>query len=66
MDKLILTSGDYISTYENKDAIVNTTNQYMISGSGVCEIINKNAGYELEQYCKNNFKTNMINGEFRC
>lgn len=66
MGKLILTSGDYISTFENKDASVNAANQYMISGSGVCGIINKNVGYELVQYYKNNFRTNMIDGEFRC
>lgn len=56
MGKLFLMSGDYISTSENKDAIVNTANQYMISGSSICEIIYKNAGHELEQYCKENYK----------
>lgn len=54
---------DYISTV---DAIVNSNNEYMISGSGVCGVIYKAAGKnELENYCKENFITKMSTNEVR-
>ncbi|MDD3453564.1 MAG: macro domain-containing protein [Bacilli bacterium] len=54
---------DYISTV---DAIVNSNNEYMIAGSGVCGVIYKAAGKnELENYCKEKFKTKMLTNEIR-
>lgn len=34
------------------DAIVNSANVSLLAGSGICGIIHKNAGKELEEYCK--------------
>ena len=34
------------------DAIVNSANVSLLAGSGICGIIHKNAGKELERYCK--------------
>ena len=65
MGKLYLLTGDYILNSKNKDAIVNATNKYMAYGSGICGVIYQNAGRQLEEYCRNNYKTNMINNEVR-
>ena len=34
------------------DAIVNSANVSLLAGSGICGVIHKNAGKELEEYCK--------------
>ena len=34
------------------DAIVNSANVSLLAGSGICGVIHKNAGRELENYCK--------------
>lgn len=34
------------------DAIVNSANVSLLAGSGICGVIHKNAGRELEDYCK--------------
>ena len=65
MGKLFLLTGDYILNSKDKDAIVNATNKYMVYGSGICGVIYRNAGRELEEYCHDTFKTDMINGEVR-
>ena len=65
MGKLYLLTGDYILNSKGKDAIVNATNKYMSYGSGICGVIYQNAGKQLEEFCHNNFKTNMINNEVR-
>jgi O-acetyl-ADP-ribose deacetylase (regulator of RNase III) len=36
----------------NVDAIVNSANVSLLAGSGICGVIHKNAGKELEKYCK--------------
>ena len=36
----------------NVDAIVNSANVSLLAGSGICSVIHKNAGKELEEYCK--------------
>jgi O-acetyl-ADP-ribose deacetylase (regulator of RNase III) len=36
----------------NVDAIVNSANVSLLAGSGICGVIHKNAGKELEDYCK--------------
>lgn len=65
MGRLYLISGNYIDNSKGVDAIVNAANMYMIGGSGICGAIYKAAGYELEKYCKEKFKTNMSIGEVR-
>ena len=65
MGKLYLLSGDYIDNSNGMDAIVNAANKYMIGGSGICGAIYGSAGLELEDYCKNSFKTHMVNNEVR-
>ncbi len=54
---------DYL---DGMDAIVNSNNQYMICGSGVCGLIYKKANInKLEKYCKDNFKEKMKINEVR-
>lgn len=65
MGKLFLLTGDYILNSNNKDAIVNAANKYMTYGSGICGVIYSNAGNQLEEYCHNTYKTNMLNNEVR-
>ena len=65
MGKLYLICGDYILNSNGMDAIVNASNKYMINGGGICGAIYKASGPELLEYCKQNFKDNMINGEVR-
>lgn len=65
MGKLFLLTGDYILNSNNKDAIVNAANKYMTYGSGICGVIYSNAGNQLEEYCHNTYKTNMVNNEVR-
>ena len=65
MGKLFLILGDYILNSKGKDAIVNSANKYMSYGSGICGVIYKNAGAQLEKYCKNTYKIQMITSEVR-
>lgn len=65
MGKLYLLTGDYILNSKDKDAIVNAANKYMTYGSGICGVIYSNAGNQLEEYCHNIYKTNMVNNEVR-
>ena len=65
MGKLYLLSGDYIENSQDKDAIVNTANPYMINGSGICGVIYKNAGSKLLNYCKQTYKILMKTAEVR-
>ena len=59
-------SGNIFDYLEGKDLIVNSANQYMIYGSGVCGAIYKMADKDLlEQYCKEHFKENMKVNEIR-
>lgn len=66
MAKLNIVSGNILDYLEGMDAIVNSANQYMIYGSGVCGTIYKAAGKEeLEQYCKNTYNEHMKVNEVR-
>ena len=66
MAKLNIVSGNIFDYLDNKDLIVNSANQYMIYGSGVCGAIYKMADKELlEEYCKEHFKDNMKVNEIR-
>ena len=66
MGKLNIVSGNIFDYLEGKDLIVNSANQYMIYGSGVCGAIYKMADKDLlEQYCKERFKENMKVNEVR-
>lgn len=66
MGKLNIVSGNLFDYLDNKDLIVNSANQYMIYGSGVCGAIYKMADKDLlEKYCKEHFKDNMKVNEIR-
>ena len=65
MGKLYFLSGDYIENSQDKDAIVNAANPYMINGSGICGVIYKNAGSKLLNYCKQTYKILMKTAEVR-
>lgn len=66
MGKLNIVSGNIFDYLDNKDLIVNSANQYMIYGSGVCGAIYKMANKDLlEEYCKNNYKEDMKVNEIR-
>lgn len=66
MEKLNIVCGNIFDYLDNKDLIINSTNKYMICGSGLCGAIYKKANKELlEEYCKNNFKENMKVNEIR-
>lgn len=66
MGKLNIVCGNIFDYLDNKDLIVNSANQYMIYGSGVCGAIYKMADKDLlEQYCKEHFKVNMKVNEIR-
>ncbi|WP_282192962.1 macro domain-containing protein [Romboutsia ilealis] len=66
MSKLNIVSGNILEHLKDKDLIVNSANQYMIYGSGVCGVIYKKANKELlEDYCKQHYKENMIVNEVR-
>lgn len=66
MAKLNIVSGNIFDYLEGKDLIVNSANQYMICGSGVCGTIYKRANKELlEDYCKQHYKDNMKVNEVR-
>lgn len=66
MEKLNILCGNILDYLDDMDAIVNSNNQYMICGSGVCGAIYKKADKNiLEEYCKNNFKELMKVNEVR-
>lgn len=66
MGRLNIENGNILDYLDNKDLIVNSANQFMISGSGVCGTIYKSANKELlEEYCKTHFKENMRVNEIR-
>ena len=66
MGKLNIVSGNIFDYLDNKDLIVNSANQYMIYGSGVCGAIYKMADKDLlEKYCKEYFEDNMKVNEIR-
>ena len=65
MGTLHLITGDIIENCIDMDAIVNAQNKYMQMGSGVCGAIYNAAGIELLNYCQNNYKEYMIDGEVR-
>ena len=66
MAKLDIKVGNIFDYLEDKDVIVNSSNQYMISGSGISGAIYKKAGKEeLESYCKVNFQEKMKVNEVR-
>ena len=66
MAKLNVLNGNILDYIDSADAIVSSTNKYMISGSGVCGAIFKKANKEkLEKYCKENYSTEMKTNEVR-
>lgn len=66
MGKLSIVSGNILEHLKDKDLIVNSANQYMIYGSGVCGAIYKKANKELlENYCKTHYKEYMKVNEVR-
>ena len=65
MGTLHLITGDIIENCIDMDAIVNAQNKYMQMGSGVCGAIYNAAGIDLLNYCRNNYKEYMIDGEVR-
>lgn len=66
MGNLNILKGNILDYLDNMDAVVNSNNQYMICGSGVCGAIYKKADKnKLEEYCKNNFKELMKFNEVR-
>lgn len=66
MGSLNIVSGNILEHLKDKDLIVNSANQYMIYGSGVCGAIYKNANKELlEDYCKQYYKEYMKVNEVR-
>ncbi len=66
MSRLNIVSGNVLDFLDNKDLIVNSANQYMIYGSGVCGAIYKEANKMLlENYCKKHYKENMKVNEVR-
>lgn len=66
MGKLSIVSDNILEHLKDKDLIVNSANQYMICGSGVCGAIYKKANKELlEDYCKTHYKEYMKVNEVR-
>lgn len=66
MSQLKIVKGDILDYLDNKDLLVNSTNKYMISGSGVCGAIYKAANKEkLEDYCKKTYNNYMEINEIR-
>lgn len=66
MGRLNIVSGNILEHLKEKDLIVNSANQYMIYGSGVCGAIYKKANKELlEDYCKQHYKEYMQVNEVR-
>lgn len=66
MGKLSIVIGNILEHLNDKDLIVNSVNQYMIYGSGVCGTIYKKVNKELlEDYCKTHYKEYMKVNEVR-
>lgn len=63
---LKIKSGNIFDYLDNVEAIINSNNQYMISGSGMCGMLYKIAGKkELESYCEKHFSNQMKTNEIR-
>lgn len=66
MCRLNIVGGNILEHLRGKDLIVNSANQYMIYGSGVCGVIYKKANKELlENYCKQHYNEYMKVNEVR-
>jgi O-acetyl-ADP-ribose deacetylase (regulator of RNase III) len=66
MGYLKIVEGNVLDYINDCDAIINSTNEYMIAGSGVCGSIYKRAGKDdLEQYCKKKYGNKMMTNEVR-
>lgn len=66
MAKLNIVCGNILDYLDNKDLIVNSSNENMLCGSGVCNLIYKKANKKLlEEYCKKQYKDNMKVNEIR-
>ena len=66
MAKLNIVCGNILDYLDNKDLIVNSSNENMLCGSGVCNLIYEKANKELlEEYCKKQYKDNMKVNEVR-
>lgn len=66
MAKLNIVCGNILDYLDNKDLIVNSSNENMLCGSGVCNLIYKKANKKLlEEYCKKQYKDNMKVNEVR-
>lgn len=66
MAKLNIVCGNILDYLDNRDLIVNSSNENMLCGSGVCNLIYKKANKKLlEEYCKKQYKDNMKVNEIR-
>lgn len=66
MAKLNIVCGNILDYLDNKDLIVNNSNENMLCGSGVCNLIYEKANKKLlEEYCKKQYKDNMKVNEVR-
>lgn len=66
MAKLNIVCGNILDYLDNKDLIVKSSNENMLCGSGVCNLIYKKANKKLlEEYCKKQYKDNMKVNEIR-
>lgn len=66
MAELSIKCGNLFYYLEGKDLIINSTNKYMLPGSGICGGIYKMAGEDkLLEYIQNTFKTEMKVNEAR-
>ena len=66
MAKLNIVCGNILDYLDNKDLIVNSSNENMLCGSGVCNLIYKKANKKLlEEYCKKQYKDKMKVNEIR-
>ena len=66
MAKLNIVCGNILDYLDNKDLIVNSSNENMLCGSGICKLIYEKANKKLlEEYCKKQYKDNMKVNEIR-
>ena len=65
-NKFFIISGNIFDYLSDKDLIVNSANENMQFGSGICGQIYKKAGVRtLEEYCKNTFGSRLGVNEVR-
>ncbi len=58
--------GNIMNYLDNAGAVINSANRYMVTGSGVCGLIYKEASArELERFCKSRYSKNMRVNEVR-